>query len=415
MIGAVAALALVASASAQTVDGKPEVKAQVLSRIGRLLDHSAYVPGVDFSKWDSLLKEAQPKIDAAKDDAEFQRAINEVLFKFGTSHVVLATPQQGESRRSGATVGIGVSTQQTPDGLVIIRTVKDSPSERAGLIPGDTIVAVEGKKPQGIQGIPGKEGTDVKLTVKHADGKTEDYVLTRRTFSTVRQEELTWPDKDTAKLTVYSFELSYDRERVEKLMTEAQHAKNLILDLRDNGGGAVVNMNHLLGLLMPADRAFGTFVDKDMVEAYVNETHGNPNDPVAVAKWTNEHIRPRKNRTLPPFNGNIVVLVNGFSGSASEIAAEALREEANATIVGTKSAGAVLVSLILPVSNGFQLQIPISDYVTAKGVRLEGTGVKPDIVAEEPKLRLPSAADEAVTKALGFFAQANKGQKTSGQ
>lgn len=403
-------LLLAVGASAQTVDDKPEVKTEVVQRMTDIITKRAYVPGVDFSQWTKFLEEVQPKVDAAKSDPEFQNAINLALSKFGFSHIVLTTPQQAELRRTGSTVGVGITTMPTEqlDGLIVVRTVKDAPAEKAGIVPGDTITAVDGNKVEGIKGIPGKEGTDVKLTVKHDGGKTEDYIITRKAFSTVRPEELTWPDKDTAKLNIYTFDFTYDRSNVEKLMTEASKAKNLIVDLRDNGGGAVVNLEHLLGMLIAEDKPIGTFVSRKLVADYVEDTKGDPKDLAAMAKWSKDKVMPRPNVRVPVYKGNLVVLVNGGSGSASEIAAAALKDEANATIVGAKSAGAVLVSVIVPVSNGFMLQYPLSDYVTVKGVRLEGNGVTPDVLAQEPRVRLPNAKDEALTKALGVFAQASK-------
>jgi carboxyl-terminal processing protease len=94
--------------------------------------------------------------------------------------------------------------------------------------------------------------------------------------------------------------------------------------------------------------------------------------------------------------------------------AAALRETIGATIVGNKSAGAVLVSVIVPVSNGFMLQYPLSDYVTTTGIRLEGNGVTPDYSVEEPRIRLPQTKDTAVAKAvevLDHLAQINGNSK----
>ena len=103
------------------------------------------------------------------------------------------------------------------------------------------------------------------------------------------------------------------------------------------------------------------------------------------------------------------MLINGVSGSASEIVAAGLRDTIGATVVGSKSAGAVLVSQYVPASNGFMLQYPLSDYVTIKGVRLEGAGVIPDVLASDPKLRTPNAPDDVVKKAVELFANAKQG------
>src|SRR5690349_21910252 len=105
-------------------------------------------------------------------------------------------------------------------------------------------------------------------------------------------------------------------------------------------------------------------------------------------------------RTKEPFKGDIVVLVDGGSGSASEMMAAALKEQLGAKIVGAKSAGAVLASTMLPLSNGFLLQFPLMDYVTIKGQRLEGTGLVPDVVTPAPKF---GEEDKGIAEALKFF------------
>lgn len=413
LVGATAFLTLAAISSAQTVDKRPEVKTTVLDRVSQILTKSAFVPGVDFTKWPEFLEGEKPKIDAAQNDDDFQRAVNEALAKFGTSHIVLTTPRGAEIRRSGSTVGVGITTQQTDEGLVIVRTVKDAPADQAGVHAGDIITAVDGKPVEGIKGIPGEEGTDVTLTIKRGPD-SKDYKITRRKFSTLRQEELTWIDKDTAKINIYTFDFSYDPERVEKLMQDALRARNLIVDLRDNGGGAVINMEHFLGLLLPPDKPIGTFVSRSMVQRYTEATGDEGKDVAKVAAWSDRKINPRLNMRVPRFKGNLAVLVNRWSGSAAEITAAALRDNANATVVGQKSAGAVLVSVIVPAGEGFMLQYPLSDYVTIKGLRLEGNGVAPDVAVTEPKLRLPDAPDEAVTRAVAEFANI-KSRTTDGR
>jgi carboxyl-terminal processing protease len=106
------------------------------------------------------------------------------------------------------------------------------------------------------------------------------------------------------------------------------------------------------------------------------------------------------NINVPVFKGKIAVLVNGLSGSASEITAQALKELVGAQIVGTKSAGAVLVSVMVPIARGFMVQYPINDYVSAKGVRLEHTGVPVDAEATTPQEMMPSKIDPAFQVAL---------------
>lgn len=399
LAGATALMLLTAAAPAQEGTLKEETKTEVLERVNTLVTKSAFVPGIDFSKWTSFIEAEKTNLEAAKSDEDFQRVINGALSKFGASHIVLSTPKAAEVRRTGQTVGVGITTQPTDDGLTIVRTVKGAPADLAGLRPGDVITLVDGKAVEGIKGIPGPEGTTVTLTVKRGT-ESKEYTIKRERFSTVRPEELAWVDKDTARLSIYTFDFTYDRDRVESLMKDAQKARNLIVDLRDNGGGAVVNLEHLLGMLCPPDKPIGTFISKSLVRRYNEETGEDGKDLAKVAAWSDQKIKPRLNRRVARYKGNIAVLVNRWSGSASEIAAAALRDNAGATVVGTKSAGAVLVSVIVPASNGFMLQYPLSDYVTVSGLRLEGNGVTPDVEAADPKLRLPDTKDEVVEKAV---------------
>jgi len=411
VFGSVAMMALAALTFAQTIDKDPSTKQEVLDKMSSLIERNAYVPGVDFDQWPKFLEKVKPDLDKAKTDEEFAGAINTALHEFGFSHIALETPRDGDIFRNGTTVGIGITSQLTEDGVLVIRVVPGAPADKAGFKPGDVIVEVEGEKPKGIAKIIGPEGTDVHMKVKHADGKVQAYTLKRAKFSTVRPEELEWVDDQTAHLSIYTFATGYNPRHVDDLMNQASRAHNLILDLRDNGGGAVLNLQHMLGYFLPPDAVIGTFVNKDMYQAYQDAHKGDKIEAKDVAAWSKDQrdfwfdqIRPSHVKA-PRFQGRLVVLVNGGSGSASEIAAAALRDDANAEIVGQKSAGAVLVSVIVPATHGFMLQYPLSDYITSNGVRLEGNGITPDIVSSEARVRLPGQPDEAIEKAREYFAK----------
>ncbi len=406
---AAAALLLVAplvlgqagTATPPKTDLTPELKAQILERANYLILNKAYVPGVDFSKWTDYLASEKEKLDAAKTDEDFADAFQDALGKFSFSHLVLHTPRMASARVTNSTVGIGIRINIIPEGVLVVGLIEGAPAAGAGIEVGDIIVEGNGQKVTGPGQIAGPEGTEVKLKVKKADGKIKEYTITRRKFSTIRPEELTWADKDSAVLKIYTFDLAYDSDRVESLVKQAAGAKRLIVDLRGNGGGAVLNLMHFLGTVMPDKSVMGTFVDKQLVDQFVKDEHGSPTDLKAIAEWSPRKIRISANKNVN-FKGEVAVLVDGGSGSASEIAAAALKETLNAPVVGTKSAGAVLVSVMRPLPDGFVLQMPVDDYVTAKGVRLEGTGVVPDkVVAKMPPFLKKGEKDptwaEAVT------------------
>jgi carboxyl-terminal processing protease len=390
-----------------------QTKTDVLDKVSELLTHHAFVPGVDFDKWPDFLQGEKDKLDSSTSNNDFAIALNQALNKFGTSHVALFTPRMTAMRRDQSLVGIGIGQAPVPDGVEVIRLVPGGPAEKSGLVPGDIIIKVDGHKVEGIKGIPGPEGTKVVLTIKHRNGKTEDFTLTRHKFSTIRPEELTEVDKDTAKLTVYTFDWTYSQSKVEDLMKQAQKYKNLILDLRDNGGGAVTNLQHLLSFFIPGDETIGTFVNKPMYTAYALQTHITASDVVKIADWSrnqeewdDQQIKPaHKPDSIPLYKGHLAVLINGFSGSASEIATAALHDLIGASVVGQKSAGAVLVSVIVPAPEHFALQYPIMDYVTIRGVRLEGNGVTPEVMVTAKGPLLPGEPDVAVEKAEALLAK----------
>jgi carboxyl-terminal processing protease len=152
----------------------------------------------------------------------------------------------------------------------------------------------------------------------------------------------------------------------------------------------------LLSLLLPVDTNVGVFVSRRTYQDYEKENPEAPKDVFSIAKWA-----PRKYKTskqgVEPFKGKIAVLVNRGSASASEICAAALRECAGAPIIGSKSAGAVLASTYARLALDWELQYPVTDYVTIKGVRLEGNPLQPD---QEVSSNPDSGEDAVLMKAI---------------
>lgn len=389
-------LALASIAPAQELT--PEIKGAVMARMGKIVTERAFASGADFSKWPEFVKEHQSEIDKAATNDEFAQAINAALRKFGFSHIMLHTPQQARARVDRKQVGIGVRIFPHEDGLLVVDVIEGGPAKAAGIAPQDILIEANGKKIEDTTQVAGDEGTEVEIKVKRPDGSFKVFNIVRKAFSTVVPETVEFPKADTAVLKVPTFDLGYNAKHVTELFQqiEEKQPKNLVLDLRSNGGGAVMNMLHLLNKVLPPDTEIGAFVSKDQVEAFVEETKGDPKDVVAVAKWV-----PAKVKTWDTgqffFKGHIAVLVNGASGSASEIVAAALKEKAGSPVIGSRSAGAVLASLIMPISHGWHLQFPVTDYVTIGGLRIEGNGVRVDHEAPMPR---PFEKDLGLEKAF---------------
>jgi carboxyl-terminal processing protease len=161
--------------------------------------------------------------------------------------------------------------------------------------------------------------------------------------------------------------------------------------------------------LLTREQPLGTFVDRGAADKYAEATGEKVADVFKIAAWNESKLRPLR-RNKEPFKGDIVVLIDGGTGSASEMIAAALKEHRGATIIGAPSAGAVLASTMRPLHYGFLLQYPLMDYVTIKGKRLEGNGLVPDITAPAPRFGAP---DQGVVEAMKVFKNKHDGQRAA--
>lgn len=391
-----AGLATVGPALAQ--DLTPEQKAEVLTAIREIVTQRAYVPTVDFGKLPEYLEKQRVALDEAKDAGAFATAVNRALREFGASHIRLLTPRAAAARGRTTAIGIGVSVMRDGDGLTVRGVNDNGPGKGVGIEVGDKIVRVNKAPADAPELLEGEKGTQVELEIKKASGEIKVLTVERKEYSTARTDTLTWPAPDTALIRIHTFSNGYNRAAVEKLFQEAheKQAKSLILDLRSNGGGATTNLNHLLSLLLPDRTEVGTFISRRLAESYEKATGKPPSDPAEIAAWSQTKLRTSQ-RSIEPFRGKIIVLINRGSASASEIVAAALRECASAKLVGSNSAGAVLASTYARLPHGFSLQYPITDYISIKGVRLEKSPIVPDARVTEAATR---ERDPVVEKAL---------------
>ena len=173
-----------------------------------------------------------------------------------------------------------------------------------------------------------------------------------------------------------------------------------MLDLRSNPGGSVENMHHLLAMFLPNRTEVGTFITRKTASGYTTATRASANDPLKIAKWSKPNFTIHS-RGVTPYSGKVDVLLDGGSASAAEIIASALREIKGAKIIGSPSAGAVLMSTFEELPHSFRLQFPISDYVSLKGDRLEANPLKPDVSLSEADTHSNRAVDEALADLEG--------------
>lgn len=188
---------------------------------------------------------------------------------------------------------------------------------------------------------------------------------------------------DTAMVWRLRSFIGGDEDAIDEIMDDARRHGALIIDLRDNGGGSVATMLRLLG----------HFVDRET----------RVSTEVMRTKRETESTKPVR-RT--PFHGNLIILINSNSASASEVTSRFLQLEGKATIVGDRSWGAVMTSYFFRHEVGFSKRLPygmsvtISDVIMGDEGRLENVGVTPEFIVLPTGADLAAGRDPQMTKAL---------------
>ena len=271
------------------------------------------------------------------------------------------TPQEyaaAASARENSYVGIGVTIEDDPRGLMITTVNPGGPADEAGLLAGEIICGVDGdritsaNRDESIDRIRGEEGTAVTLDILDEAGETRSVEVTRRT---VRNVSAQWKPvgEDTALLTINNFYSGASDQVADCLeeITEGE-AKALVIDVRNNPGGYVTELTDILDQLLPEGDIFRMEYYNGIEKVYTSEA-----DCV----------------DLP-----MAVLVNESSYSAAEFLAAQLHETTGATLVGTRTSGKGYSQNLYPLRDGSAVNLSSARYFTAGGVSLIGTGLVPD-------------------------------------
>lgn len=285
-------------------------------------------------------------------------------------------------RSAGEYSGVGITIQEDKDGrVIVVSPMKGSPAEKAGVLPKDVIIEVDGvpvkSSDDAAVRIRGPQGTQVNITVLRGEEKIT-FTLTRAVIVVPAAEwRMVEPEIGYVKLMSFTERAYHDTaEAVQDL--RAKGAKALILDLRDNGGGDLDQCVKVAGLFIPK----GPVVTLKG-RAYPPKTYQAEGEGLGIP---------------------LVVLVNDLTASASEILAGAIQDTKSGTIVGVTTFGKGVVQQLFPQPDGSCVKVTTFEYFTPAGRSIHEKGIVPDVVVENPE---PGAeADKQMEKALELAREA---------
>jgi len=258
--------------------------------------------------------------------------------------------------------GIGAFVNQASENVTIVSLIPGSPAESAGLMPGDTIEAVDGQSLAGmslieaISLIRGPEGTSVTLRVLHENATESVTVTIVRAKLEIPSVTLDWQG-DIALVSIAQFDENTSRELTTEVENINGHAgaKGIVLDLRYNPGG-------LLDIVVEVASHFIT-------EGFIVSVQSNIG---TIAEY--KAVTVDATTDLP-----MVVLVNHASASGAEVLSGALQDHDRAVVVGETTFGKGSVDNLYRLKDGSGLYLTIMRWLTPDGRLIEGHGIDPDI------------------------------------
>lgn len=264
---------------------------------------------------------------------------------------------------TGSYYGIGATVSQNINtGIItIVKPFVDSPSYKAGILPGDILYKVSGKEVTGedltavVSQMKGEEGTTVDIeVVREGEKEPLQFTVTRENIivQTVEYEKL---KNDIGYIAISAFDEVTSKQFCDAVDDlEEQGINGLVIDLRNNGGGVLDTAVEMLDRLLP-----------EGIVTFTKDKNGEGKE------YTSSNAQS--------FDKPLAVLINESSASASELFAGAIQDYEAGTIVGNTSYGKGIVQSVIPLSDGSAIKLTSSKYYTPKGRNIHGDGIKPDV------------------------------------
>lgn len=305
-------------------------------------------------------------VDQLSDEARQAATMEQLINAIGDPYTTYMSPEAFEKFVEAVEnefSGIGVTVEQSQEGVLVISVLKDSGAEAAGLKPGDIILEANGRilkemdLPEALTYIIGEEGTYVNLKIKRENQQFNVQVeRSRLVLPTVEGELL---EGNIGYIRIYSFGSDTDEEFGEYLKEfEAKNPAGYVIDIRSNGGGYIDTALKIAGYFIGDNVAMLT-----------------------SSKWGIEQYTAIGDDIM--INRPVFLLVDEFSASASEILGGALQDYGKALLTGNPTFGKGTMQTIFPLSDEGVLKVTTNYTYTPSGRSFNHVGLEPDIETGE--------------------------------
>ena len=288
-------------------------------------------------------------------------------------------------RFRGEFEGIGAEVGIENGHIIIVAPIPDTPAEKAGLRSGDIILEVDGLSTEGmslfevVSKIRGPKNTAVDLLILHSDEDSPVNIKIIRGIVDLPSVTSRQIENDITYVKLSSF-TNHTHDELDIILKNISQTnqRGLLLDLRNNAGGLVESVVNIASQFLDSGMIMYQVDGQGVREDYEVKSGG-------------------KAREIP-----MVVLVNDYSASASEILAGALRDHGRAKLIGTTTYGKGSVNIQTELSNGGGIFFTIARWYTPNGVLIEGNGIQPDFVVQPDQ---DSVEDLQLNKAIEVLEQ----------
>lgn len=370
---------------------------RVLSVNGSMIS-GAQIPAdiagqVDFTQfWEvwRLINEKHFGKDETSLQEELWGATKGLVDSLNDPYSVFLTPKENESLNidlSGKFSGVGMEVGMKDGALTVVSPLKDSPAEKAGILPGDIVIKIgdvlanDLTIDEAIDLIRGPEGTDVTITIIRKDEEApRDITIKRQVIDLPVLETKNLKDDGVFVIRLYEFG-DKANDSFANALKEFQKTgyKNLVVDLRNNPGGYLNSAVNISSWFLPAGKVIVSEKSEDGSE--------------------NQEFKSKGHYLEGDYK--VAILVNGGSASASEIMAGALQEHGVAKLVGTQTYGKGSVQELIPMKEETALKLTIAGWFTPNGKSISKQGLTPDYVVEfDQKLFIKNGTDTQLRKAI---------------